>query len=379
MVEKIRIVGESDDGVPTIGDVERQVEVRRLFRAETRLRYRLAKMQALPTNVREHVEHDLEERRPGHVTRRFQLFDQPFERHVLMGVGTQRRFAHTRQQFPKRRIAREVRAQYQVVEEQPDQPLRPCVVTPGNRASHYHVGLPGPPREQQLERGEQRHERSHVLFATQLPHRLHESRLRYHLLGSSRMRLHRRPRPIGRHGQRGRVREPLHPVGNLSIHRRAREMLPLPARIVGILERQRTQWRVLAATERIVDLRELAQENVERRTVGDDVVHAHRQYVLGLAQAKQPRAQLHIPFEVKGSPYHFPHLLIKCSFPRGTGHRCEVMNRKVVAAEVANLLARLAITCDYDGAQRRMPLHDVCEARRERRGIEPAVQPEHDR
>ena len=52
------------------------------------------------------------------------LLDQLLERQVLMRVGAQRAVAHPCEQLAKRRIARQVRAQHQRVDEEADQPFQ---------------------------------------------------------------------------------------------------------------------------------------------------------------------------------------------------------------------------------------------------------------
>ena len=62
--------------------------------------------------------------------------------------------------------------------------------------------------------------------------------------------------------------------------------LPLPHRVVGVLDRQRRQRIGLAAAEGVVERAQLARQHPHRPAVGDDVVHGHQQHVLVVAPAR---------------------------------------------------------------------------------------------
>ena len=76
----------------------------------------------MPLGVEEAEQH-LEERRAPLVSFRLQLLNEPLERHVLVRVGTEAHLPHPPEQFPERRLAGEVGAQHQRVDEEPDQPF----------------------------------------------------------------------------------------------------------------------------------------------------------------------------------------------------------------------------------------------------------------
>src|SRR5216684_1270883 len=69
----------------------------------------------------EEVEIDLEDRRATKVALRLQLSDYFFKGHVLIRVRVQRSLSHPRQQFAKTGIARQVRAQRQIVQKKSNQ------------------------------------------------------------------------------------------------------------------------------------------------------------------------------------------------------------------------------------------------------------------
>ena len=57
-----------------------------------------------------------------------QLADQALERQVFPGIGFERHLAHPAQKLAERRGPRQVAAQRQRIDEEPDQPLRLAAV-----------------------------------------------------------------------------------------------------------------------------------------------------------------------------------------------------------------------------------------------------------
>ena len=94
----------------------------------------------------------------GEAPLRRQLLDQLFERHVLVQVGGQRGLAHPAEQLAERGLARQVAAQHQGVDEEPDQPLDLHPVAAGDGRAHREVVLAAVARQQGLEAGQQHHE-----------------------------------------------------------------------------------------------------------------------------------------------------------------------------------------------------------------------------
>ncbi len=78
--------------------------------------------QPLGRRVLQH-EHDLEERRVAQSALGLKLLDQLLEGHVLVREGPERHLAHPPQQLAEGRVARDVGAQRQRVDEEADQPL----------------------------------------------------------------------------------------------------------------------------------------------------------------------------------------------------------------------------------------------------------------
>ena len=87
-------------------------------------------------------EHHLEQRMAAQVARGSELLDELLEGQVLVGVGSEGRVAHPREQLAKGRIARQVGAQHQRVDEEPDQALQLGAAAPGDRRADRDVVWP---------------------------------------------------------------------------------------------------------------------------------------------------------------------------------------------------------------------------------------------
>src|SRR5438067_13898695 len=86
-----------------------------------------------------------------------------------MGVGAQRRRPDPAQELAERRIAAEVGAEDERVDEEADQPLYLRSVAVCDVRADCEVGLPGVACKKSLERGEQRHEERCTLLMRELP------------------------------------------------------------------------------------------------------------------------------------------------------------------------------------------------------------------
>lgn len=105
-----------------------------------------------------HVQHDLEQRRPIRAPGGFQAADDQVERDVGVGVGPERAVAGPLQPLAPGRVAAGVDADRHDVEEQPDQVLGLRRFPPGDRHPDHQVALSGTPREHSRQTGQQRHE-----------------------------------------------------------------------------------------------------------------------------------------------------------------------------------------------------------------------------
>ena len=106
----------------------------------------------------EHVEEHLEQRRAAEIARWIDLLHQFLERHLLMRVGPEADVAHAGEKFAHGRLAAGAPAQDERVHEQAGHALGFRKGAPRNRAADHEIILPGKPRQQGLEAGEQGHE-----------------------------------------------------------------------------------------------------------------------------------------------------------------------------------------------------------------------------
>ena len=96
---------------------------------------------------------------------RGQLFDQLFERQVLVRIGIEGLLSDLAHQPREARGVPDLRAQHESVDEKSDQPLRLQTVAAGDRRSHRHFLLTTEAAEQNLERRQQGHEQRYGMVA----------------------------------------------------------------------------------------------------------------------------------------------------------------------------------------------------------------------
>ena len=303
------------------------------------------------------------------------LLDQLLEGQVLVGVGAQRTLAHPREQLAKPRIAREVRAQHQRVDEETDEPLELGAPAPGNGRAHRDVLLPAVAVEQHLEGREQRHEQRRPFAPAQRLERMQQRRGQIKGCARAPVAQYRRTRPVGGQLQRGQISELRLPVGELALQHLALQPLALPHRVVGILDRQRRQPGLAPPHECVVGTRQLALEDAHRPAVGDDVVHVEQQQVLFGRKAQQLRAQQRARLQVEGLASLCVGDLARARLTLGLRHRAEIGHRERHRLRCFDDLHGLALAQGKARAQRLVARHQLIEAALQRRRIEPPLQP----
>ncbi len=105
-----------------------------------------------------HRQHDLEQGVAGQRAARVDRLDDLLERHVLVGEGGQVRLPDPAQQFQEARVARQVGAQHQGVDEEPGQFLQRLLRPARGDRAERDVGARAEPGEQHGERGLHHHE-----------------------------------------------------------------------------------------------------------------------------------------------------------------------------------------------------------------------------
>ncbi len=119
--------------------------------------------------------HDLEQRRRTQITVWLQLFNQLFERQILVCERPEGGLSDPCQQLPESGVATHVRSHNQIVYKKADQRFRFRPIAPGDRSSDDDIVLPGVPVQQRLKRRDQRHEKGGICVLTQLFQRIEKA------------------------------------------------------------------------------------------------------------------------------------------------------------------------------------------------------------
>ncbi len=248
------------------------------------------------------AEHHLEQRLARQVARRRQLGHQLLERQVLVGVGGQRVALDAAQQFGETRVAGQVGAQRQRIDEEADQPFQLLGPAPGHRRADHDVPLAAVAAEQGGEAGQQHHVERRRIALREFGEARHQLAGQHELRARAAEALLGGTRPVGRQFERDRraVQRAL-PVVELLREPRLVEPFALPDRVVAVLHRQ---WRELDRTpgrKARVERAELAHQHVGGPAVRDDVVHVEQHHVAGVVEPHQRGAQQRPAGEIEGT------------------------------------------------------------------------------
>nr|ASV46670.1 hypothetical protein [uncultured bacterium] len=245
-----------------------------------------------PLHLRLEQEHHLEHRRAPGVPRHPQLLHHLFEGEVLVRVGAEEAGADARHQLGEGRVARQVDADRQRIDEEADQRLQLLLRSPGDGRAQHHVLGVGVAAEPGAARREKRHERRRPLGTGQGGEAPRAFRgHRDHVLPAA-PTARPRVRPVHRElgGGRGALQLGA-PEGDLLVQRLPRQLLPLPDRVVAVLDGELGKRRRLARREGPVEDGQLPKEHPDAPAVGNDVVEGDEQEVLLRGEAQQPGAE----------------------------------------------------------------------------------------
>ncbi len=189
------------------------------------------------------VQHDLEQRVPGHRPDRVDHLHQPLERHVLVRVGGQVGAPDPGQQFQEARIAGGVGAQHQGVHEEPDHFVQRLITPAAHRGAQRDVIARAHPGQQGRDRALDHHEHAGLVLPGDPRQRAVRgaAELEFHAVAP--VRGHGRAGPVGRQLQLRRdAIELFAPEAELPRHQAFRvvlapEQFSLPQRVVGVLHR----------------------------------------------------------------------------------------------------------------------------------------------
>jgi len=235
-------------------------------------------------------EGDLYERVSAHVARGREIGDEPLEGQVLVRVRAKRRLAHPAEELAERQVLTDLRPENERIHEKADEPLRllPRPIRDGR--CDGNVRLPRVAREQHLERGEHRHEQRAPLRPRELLERPGERGGKDDLFGRAPVRGPRGTRVVERELQGLHAGELRPPIGEERFEL-PRQMGALPYREIGILNGKRWEHGRFAPGERVVERRELADDDPHRPSVAGDMMHREDEGVLVGPKAQKRGAQ----------------------------------------------------------------------------------------
>ncbi|GCB53402.1 hypothetical protein SNL152K_10759 [Streptomyces sp. NL15-2K] len=309
---------------------------------------------------------------------RSQLLHQPVERHVLVSEGTQVRLPHPPQHSPELRITRQIRADHQRIDEEPDEIVQGLVDTAGHTRPDGHIGARTHPRQRHRQRRLHHHEDRHALGTSQLHQPLMHLGGHLHRHPMPGVTRHGRPRPVRRQRQllrRTGQRPP--PVLHLRRQQTPRvgllpQQLPLPQRIIRVLHRQRLPHRSLTPHPCRIRHRQIPAQRPHRPAVASDVMHhQYERRLLVQPGLEQPRPDRQLGRQIELIPPRPCHGIgefagldpADLQFPVQFGH-------------IEDVLVRLTVHGREHRPQRLMPGDDVTQRRIQRGDVHRAAQPD---
>ncbi len=260
----------------------------------------------LPVLVRQH---HLEERVAGEGTVRGERVDEVLEGDVGVGVGGEVGVPDPAQEVVEGRVAGQVGAQDEVVDEEPDEVVQRRVVTSGDRCADDDVPAGPGAGEEGGERRVGDHEQRGRLGTGEGAHRGVHGGRHGEPGEAAPVARDRRARPVGGQGQfGGEVAQGVPPVVELGGDDTVRvgcvvvpaEGGALPQGEVGVLHGQRRPGRGFAAGAGGVGGGEVGEERAGGPLVGGDVVDDEHDDVLVRGEPQQPRAQRYVTLDVEG-------------------------------------------------------------------------------
>ncbi len=330
-------------------------------------------------------QHGLEQRVAGRRPGRVDRLHHVLEGHVLVGVGGQRGLPHSLQQLAEGRVAGGVQAQHQGVEEEADQVVQGIVGAAGDRAAERDVGARAESGEQRGETGLQHHEQAGARGAGHPLQGGVEFGVDRDRHGPAGVPGHRGAGPVGGQGQLlGQPVEGTGPVGGLPGEQAVRvvlvaQQLPLPQRVVGVLDRQRVPVRGGPGPPRRVGGGQVTGQRAVGPAVARDVVDHHHQDVGVRGEGQQPGAQRGFAGQLEPVGRRGGHGLGEPPLP-GLRHRAHrQLDRGGGRSGLQDHLMGYAVGVREDRAQALVAGHHVAEGGGERGAVEVALQPDDER
>ena len=237
-------------------------------------------------------ERNLHQRLSAGIALNQQPLDQQRERIVLVLQGVEHGGSDTPQERAKGRVARQIGAEGQHVDEVADHVLESGSAPAGEWATDQEILLAGVAAELHLEGGQRHREERGPLTCRQRFQSAHQLGCQPPGDGPAAPREYERPRLVERQVEhKRRTRELPRPVVPEPFALRAGEQLGLPVDEVAIvLGRSRERRQPAVALGRIKRLH-FFNEQDQRPEIADDVVHTHEQNVIVHGTPEQLHAQ----------------------------------------------------------------------------------------
>lgn len=250
-----------------------------------------------------------------------QRIDQLVEGRLLVRIGLERVPAHAVHELREARVAREVGAHHQRVDQRADQMLRGEAMPVRDRHADRDVVALGLPRQHQHEGRQVDHERRDGLAATEFAHRLAQPRRQ---LGRDARALGAglcRTREIGGQVELRQVAQAFEPVRQVRAPRLDRFGPALPGGVVGIGNRGRRRFRPATGRQGAVRRQRFAHQQRAGPVIGDRVVQQPEQHMLAFAEPDQGRPVQRRLREIEGLRNAIRQQRAPARCPRGRADR----------------------------------------------------------
>ncbi len=363
-------------GVPALDGLQEQVELGRPRLRLERAQGEPGEPQLLRRGVLQH-QHRLEERVPPQAPLQAELLHHLLEGDVLVRVRPQHLLPDPAQEPAEVRGTRQVGAHGQGVDEEADHLLQRRVGPPGDGGPHHHVVLPGPARQEELPRGQERHERRRPLAARQGAQG-----------GGGGLRdLEAQRQPLagaaggawavgGELQERGGARQAGAPVREAALQRFPDQPLPLPEGVVDVADRERRESGRLPGERGGVERAQVAEHDGQAPPVGDDVVGGEEEDVLVPREAEEEGAQERLARQVEGAARLLPREPRHGRLALRLRERGQVGGGERDAARGEHPLHGAPPDRGEDGPQRLVPLRERVQRPPQGAHLQPPAHPE---
>ncbi len=320
------------------------------------------------------VEHDLKQTVLARLRKRF---DQLLERHVLMGLGFKRRLPGLGQQGREWQTRVQLCAQHQGVDEEADQALSFMAWPIGAGHTDANVGLPAVTMQQGLEPCQQEHERRRLPGLRGVAHGGAQFGSQAQAVARGAVLLAGRTRMVSVQRQNWLfITQLLLPVSQLTLGLAVRQPFALPLAVIGVTQRQRSQFQSLALNSRGIEAREFVDQHIQRPAIGNDVVQRDQQLMLFFVQLQQRDAQQRAVLQIERQARL---LFANCHGPcltLGAGQIADIEGVQVKFTRRVDTLQGHAVLFVEARTQRFMALDKALEAGAQRSAVQFTAQME---